>query len=85
MYRRGDDTQANYDVLRDCLCEPIVNQSRVHASNATRQKARGPRKKAHSLSKPEQADNNDAEELAEFIDVLHQCQQCIVPLLKRTI
>ena len=80
----GGDTQPNYDVLRECLCEPIVHRTRGHASNAARRKARSQRKKAQLLSTPPEVADNDAEELAEFVDVLHLHQRCRMPVLKRT-
>lgn len=74
MHPFNEEAQRNYDILRDCLCELVVYKTRVATSNAAKRKSRARRNRSQSNSSLTEFPREDAEDLAEFIDVIRPCQ-----------
>ena len=68
--RMEGSEDANFQVFRDCLSSPLIEKSSEQPEKKTR-KARGSSRKKIAVKPIENAieEPNDAEELAEFIDV----------------
>lgn len=60
--------ETNFQIFRDCLSNPLIEKSSEQPTKKTR-KARGGRKTAIKPIKQDIEEANDAEDLAEFIDV----------------
>lgn len=71
---------ANFQVFRDCLSNPMIEKSSQQPAKKTR-KARVRRKTAIKPVEATIQEPNDAEELSEFIDV---CPSSIRSLVPRT-
>ena len=74
MHILDEEAQRNLDILRECLCEPVVYKARVDTNDATKGKSRNRRKKGPLKSSLTASHGDDAEDLADFIDVLYPCQ-----------
>jgi hypothetical protein len=62
--------EANFQIFRDCLSTPLIEKSSTQPANKTRKaRGNGRRKTAIKPVSVETEEPNDAEELAEFIDV----------------
>lgn len=89
-----DDEQDNYELFRDALSSTLLQTIALDAPKG-RRRAKGRQKTAKSrdilgertkISRSENAEddsvNNDAEDLAEFIDV---CSRSFLPILRRAL
>lgn len=70
----SDDESSNYELFRDILATPLIEKcSSQGTPPKARQKRKSRRKSAASATQavnaPLSEESNDAEELAEFIDV----------------
>ncbi|MCJ1458152.1 hypothetical protein MMC28_008523 [Mycoblastus sanguinarius] len=73
MLPLSDQAQTNYDILRDCLSEPIIQKSASKPSNSKRRKLKGRKHTIQETLTPggiPEAETNHAEDLADFIDYL---------------
>ena len=77
MHPFSEEAQRNYDILRDCLCEPVVYKTRLATSSVAKQTSRSRRKKSQSKPSLTASHSDDVEDLAEFIDVMHGRQHNI--------
>lgn len=68
------EIRQNYDILRDCLFEPVLQGTRRHVTNASREKG-GNRKRKQRLEDQSSrtVEEDDAEGLADFTNVRHLC------------
>jgi hypothetical protein len=72
-----DVENANFQIFRDCLSTPLIEESSAQSTNKSRKARRNSRRKTAIKSIQVQAEEpHDAEELAEFIDV---CPSLIYP------
>ncbi|KAL3426450.1 YisB protein [Phlyctema vagabunda] len=66
-----DDEISNFELFRDCLSTPLIDQSIDGATKKTRKRKGNGRKNAiKPVSAPAEREENDAAELAEFIDYI---------------
>ena len=73
-----ENERSNFQTFRDCLATPLIQKSTQDTSLSKRGESRKGKKKTVSkpaIALPEE-DLNDADELAEFIDVRHSPTAC---------
>ncbi len=65
-----EDSQSNYEVFRECLSGPIIQKSAVKPTKPRKRKAgRSAIKPVEIPDLHEEHGGNDAEDLADFVDV----------------
>ena len=69
MPQVDENEQNNQVILRDCLSAQIVCKTRLDTDSATKSKKKSRPRKGQSGSTPLTTDDDDATELADFVDV----------------
>jgi hypothetical protein len=64
-----DVESANFQLFRDCLSTPLIEKSTEQPSKTKKIRNKSGRKTAMKPVAVHKTENNDADELAEFIDV----------------
>ncbi|KAI9725043.1 MAG: hypothetical protein M1812_000319 [Candelaria pacifica] len=68
-----DEERSNYETFRDCLSGPVIQKSAVKSKPKGRRSSKGRKnaiKPIASISPKDAADEQDADDLAEFVDYL---------------
>jgi len=60
---------SNLQLLRDCLSDPLIEQSSGRTAKSKKARNKAGRKTATKLVVVERTETSDADELAEFVDV----------------
>ena len=68
MVQLSPQAQANYSILRECICEPLVQKSATVGSDGAKRKGKGKARRKGRLESREKL-SSDPEDLADFIDV----------------
>ena len=67
------EDRGNFETFRDCLCGPILQQDAARSSRSASKRPRRGRRLADKSRTPAgyeiESKTNDAEELADFVDV----------------
>lgn len=74
----SEEAQRNRDLLRDCLCESVVLKTRLATKDAAKKTSRGRRRQSQANSKVVDTLGDDAEELADFVDVIHVIHHSLI-------
>lgn len=64
-----DEEQSNYQLFRDCLSTPLIEKSVTEVPKKKKTRKYGRKTAIKPVSAPAADEANDAEELADFIDV----------------
>ena len=75
-----EDEKHNFDLFRECLSGPLLEQLAIRKTPRSKKKAAKGRDSRQILEVPEgkrEEDNDDVEDCAEFIDVHARSSSCL--------